>query len=415
MIAGQDELVRIGRLKLKEAMEMADFGSKYERRGIERVGLLLVNSFKGSLGLERYKAILSGKSVSDLRREDRPDHWERIAADIASALVCIVIYDNYNVNYKKSGVHLPQLVTIADFVLNYLISVGAVKSVDGEYFIEVRPFASVVLSLERRWHPHLDTNTIYVNGKSIAVDLNDVFTWYGGKPASESSSGLKGFISGFLKKDDSESVSYHPGVREWLSDIRQVIRDGNESEAREIFKCLLDGLLFLSSVHEVDDSFAASVVSSADDGHVAVMDQPKPDLLQKEPLVRDTVKPERRDVKQEQKYEPVNPLPKPGVAERNLHMGDRTAVRIPNRYVVVSRNLDGELRVKETDNFYVACAMQMAMLAGTDVKVCMSLVKDKPEDLKTVFKNLLEDGRDRVANDEEEVYIFLLRGRNGFR
>lgn len=87
---------------------------------------------------------------------------------------------------------------------------------------------------------------------------------------------------------------------------------------------------------------------------------------------------------------------------------------VKNMFVVVSRNMDEEVRSMITDDFMTACAMQLDMLVGiNELDLCKALIN--PETYESIADNLNKYGRDRICNDEEEVYIFFLCGRKVMR
>ena len=79
-------------------------------------------------------------------------------------------------------------------------------------------------------------------------------------------------------------------------------------------------------------------------------------------------------------------------------------------FCIVSHNIDEETNVKMVcGDFIEACATQLSMLVGAPVEICKPMLKE--EDILTIKKNLETQGRDRISNDEEEVYIFWIPGR----
>ena len=83
-------------------------------------------------------------------------------------------------------------------------------------------------------------------------------------------------------------------------------------------------------------------------------------------------------------------------------------------FCIVSHNIDEETDVKMVcGDFIEACATQLSMLVGAPVEICKAMLKK--EDILTIKKNLETQGRDRISNDEEEVYIFWIPGRDVMR
>lgn len=83
-------------------------------------------------------------------------------------------------------------------------------------------------------------------------------------------------------------------------------------------------------------------------------------------------------------------------------------------FCIVSRNINEETSTTMIcDDFVEACATQLAALVGAPVDMCKSMLKT--EDIETIKKNLETHGRDRLSNDEEEVFIFWIPGRDSMR
>ena len=83
-------------------------------------------------------------------------------------------------------------------------------------------------------------------------------------------------------------------------------------------------------------------------------------------------------------------------------------------FCIVSRDLDNETKVTMVcDDFIEACATQLSMLVGAPVEMCKATIKE--ETVLEIKKNLETVGRDRLCNDEEEVYIFLIPARERMR
>ncbi|MBQ6134303.1 MAG: hypothetical protein IJI65_09140 [Lachnospiraceae bacterium] len=83
-------------------------------------------------------------------------------------------------------------------------------------------------------------------------------------------------------------------------------------------------------------------------------------------------------------------------------------------FCIVSRNLDDETKVTMVcDDFIEACATQLSMLVGAPVEMCKPILKE--EAILEIKKNIETTGRDRLCNDEEEVYIFWMPSREKIR
>ena len=389
MIANDKALHTIGCSKLNEAMKLANFGTKFEKNGILNVAFILVDVTKGSINLENHRRILKGIAPSN-RPEDRPNHWELQAIYIASAMIYMLVYDNLYMKDEKAGLN------IADSVFKELLKVGAVQRKDDSHLeISLYNFSNFILQLEK-WHPNGMFDWIYVNNKVIKIKLKEVYGWY--DDSSKKSSGIKGFLSNFMNNVDTNAP--HPIMKIWLSDIVKTIRSGNKNEIVNILKCLLDGLNILcTGVEPEKDETQEAIEKIKDIGAKLGLNL---------------------NVKVEEPANPVNTSQSAistqvNSSEPSTYIPEGNYKKIPNKHIIVSHNEDDEVDVKETDNFYVACAMQMATLIGSDVETCLPIVRNKKEDLKAILNHLLTDGKDRLCNDEEEVYIFLMRGRKSFR
>ena len=84
-----------------------------------------------------------------------------------------------------------------------------------------------------------------------------------------------------------------------------------------------------------------------------------------------------------------------------------------NQFIIVSRNIHEDIKTKVCDNFMDACAEQMAMLVGAPAELVKTMLKES--DILQTKENLERYGRDRICNDEEEAYIFLISGRDKMR
>ena len=83
-------------------------------------------------------------------------------------------------------------------------------------------------------------------------------------------------------------------------------------------------------------------------------------------------------------------------------------------FCIVSRNINEETSTTMVcDDFIEACATQLAVLVGASVDMCKPMLKK--EDIEAIKKNLETQGRDRLSNDEEEVYMFWIPGRDAMR
>ena len=82
-------------------------------------------------------------------------------------------------------------------------------------------------------------------------------------------------------------------------------------------------------------------------------------------------------------------------------------------FVVVSRNIDEEVKTVVCEDFIEACATQAGMLVGMPADVVKNILKK--EEILQFKENIEKVGRDRLANDEEEVYIFWLPERSSMR
>ena len=82
-------------------------------------------------------------------------------------------------------------------------------------------------------------------------------------------------------------------------------------------------------------------------------------------------------------------------------------------FVIVSRGINDSVKTVVVDDFVEACATQLGILTGVSADIAKVTLKS--EDIETVKDNLEKYGRDRLANDEEEVYIFLMPKRDKMR
>jgi hypothetical protein len=87
---------------------------------------------------------------------------------------------------------------------------------------------------------------------------------------------------------------------------------------------------------------------------------------------------------------------------------------VRNHYVLISRDRDDNILVKETFDFYIACALQLHMLTGKSLGESMQQIMTQPNEQKTILKNLVDKGQDRMATADKEVHLFVLRSRKQF-
>ncbi len=82
-------------------------------------------------------------------------------------------------------------------------------------------------------------------------------------------------------------------------------------------------------------------------------------------------------------------------------------------FVLVQRNLNGEVNVQTEKDVVAAICKQKAMLVGCDPMMIRATIKE--EEINAVIANLEKVGRDRLANDEEEVTIVFFSKRVSVR
>jgi len=82
-------------------------------------------------------------------------------------------------------------------------------------------------------------------------------------------------------------------------------------------------------------------------------------------------------------------------------------------FVIVSRDINDSVKTVVVDDFVEACATQLGIITGVPSDIAKATLKNN--DIEAVKGNLEKYGRDRLANDEEEVYIFLMPGRDKMR
>ena len=86
---------------------------------------------------------------------------------------------------------------------------------------------------------------------------------------------------------------------------------------------------------------------------------------------------------------------------------------IKQKFIIVSRNINNEIKVEVCKDFLDVCATQLGLLVGSDKEIAKNFINE--ENAMQIKKHLEQFGRDRVANDEEEVYIFLLPEQSKMR
>ena len=86
---------------------------------------------------------------------------------------------------------------------------------------------------------------------------------------------------------------------------------------------------------------------------------------------------------------------------------------LPQQFCVVDRLIGEEPKVVICNDFIEACATQLGLLVGIEPEMAKPMLAR--EDIETIIKNFETMGRDRVANDEKEVYIFWMPGRSDIR
>ena len=87
-------------------------------------------------------------------------------------------------------------------------------------------------------------------------------------------------------------------------------------------------------------------------------------------------------------------------------------------FIIVHRKLDGFQKIYTTEDVMEAMAMQKAFIITDDPSSeILHLAKTtiKEAEFNAIIGNLKTIGRDRVSNDEEEVYIFYCPGRERMR
>ena len=82
-------------------------------------------------------------------------------------------------------------------------------------------------------------------------------------------------------------------------------------------------------------------------------------------------------------------------------------------FIIAQRNLEDEIHIETEKDLTTAIAKQKALLVGAPVEMVRPLINEK--EINEVLANLNRMGRDRLCNDEEEVYLFFLPKRNVMR
>ena len=91
---------------------------------------------------------------------------------------------------------------------------------------------------------------------------------------------------------------------------------------------------------------------------------------------------------------------------------------IEQSFVVVQRREGFEKVYQMGNDLMKALCYQKALIASDNVTdELLSMVKGmiKEEEINAVIKNLNAVGRDRIANDEEEIYIIAFPARENLR
>lgn len=359
-------------------ISVCGIGTKSERQGIERLGALFGAPEKGMPKLIDYRRQLEGKP--SLFKNIRLDHWETMAADLASAMICKVFYDNLYGRYVAGGNSVFNQVsirnnTLADILLDELKKAEAVQDTGKTIKVNMKHFVKYIFSLAK-WKPsEMVMSSGIMTGKSVVkVNLQKMCEYYG----------------------EPYKNGRHPGTKLWLEGIVTAIMDEHTKEVEQACSLLATGLIIVlegTKPPKKDTPAAASSTQSA-----TVSSHPASSA------VGTTA----------QKESEANTVVSDNMGEEDT-VDEADSFVLRNQYIIVSRDRDEVIRIKKTDAFYTACAMQIAMLTGRDVKELIPVVKEKKEDLKEVAMNLLTTGRDRIANDTQEVYILLVRGRKQFR
>ena len=215
---------------LQKAIDLCEIGTFSEKNGISRIGLTLVCPVKGEIKINQYLNLLKGINT-ELRQEDRPDHWQMIASEIASAMVCKLLYDNI------IGRDMSNQKTLAHIIFDELINHNIVKrpSTDitnaNQVEISLMNFIQYILKLSQ-WKPsELVCSNLLFNGKKYNLKIADIYKCYG----------------------SSDVTAPHPGVTEWLTDANKKISENNKLELRDVLRELLSGLVELKGHSNVEE------------------------------------------------------------------------------------------------------------------------------------------------------------------
>ena len=363
---------------LAKAMKLCDFGQPSEKLGIVRIADAIIAPVKANLKIDNYIACINGRPVNDIEEDTRLDHWELNASDILSAMICKVVYEN------KYGVSAKLGRNMADVLLDELVDSNSLSFANDTISVDLNYFISYIKQLNN-WTIDGNTKSILVDGIATNVDRADVYSFY---------------------DSSSVDVDAHPGVRNWLKDSLKKLEDGSVNEFKGFFEELVTGILLTATRIErpknttkvieepvVPVANSSSTVSS---NSVANVSSEAIASNQVSAITQDNV---------------VDT----SVSTDNVASSLEKFIGYRNHYVVVQRSLSEGTTIKVTHDFYEACALQSAFLTGGDLHLIGAIIRNRQDDLKVIVQNLIDKGVDRLANDEEEVYIFLIRGRLSFR
>ena len=82
-------------------------------------------------------------------------------------------------------------------------------------------------------------------------------------------------------------------------------------------------------------------------------------------------------------------------------------------FVIVSRNLDGEIKIEKETDIIKAIAIQKGMLIGCGPDFAKGLVTK--DEIEEVIERLEKYHKDRIYNDYEEVTIVYFPARDKLR
>lgn len=74
-----------------------------------------------------------------------------------------------------------------------------------------------------------------------------------------------------------------------------------------------------------------------------------------------------------------------------------------------SSKLATSVKVKYTEDLREAIGLQLGMLIGAPIEVCLATIKQ--ETIDGIVENLNNVGRDRLSNGEGESFIFVMWGK----